>query len=177
VSSAVTRAELTAGLPLAMRETLARLTSFNQCVGRPLGLNSLEFLCVDLINRHEPITPGRLAHMCGVRPATITGVLDRLETAGWVSRERDGQDRRRVLVHARHERASELGHRLGGMRRALREISERYEDDQLALILDFLNSVSEAGKDQAAALLLADKSEASPTESAAVDDVGTTGSK
>jgi hypothetical protein len=63
------------------------------------------------------------------------------------------------------------------MRRALREISERYEDDQLALILDFLNSVSEAGKDQAAALLLADKSEASPTESAAVDDVGTTGSK
>ena len=47
------------------------------------------------------------------------------------------------------------------MRRALRGISERYKDEELALILDFLNRVSEAGKDEAAALLFADKSEAS----------------
>jgi DNA-binding MarR family transcriptional regulator len=96
--------------------------------------------------------------MCGLRPATITGVLDRLEAAGWVRRERDARDRRRVFVHARHERASELGHRLGGMRRALREISEGYNNEELALILDFLSKVSEAGKDETAALQSADKS-------------------
>ena len=141
-----------------MREALAQLTSFNQYVGGPLGLNNVEFLCVDLISRHEPITPGHLADICGLRPATITGVLDRLEAGGWVRRERDAQDRRRVLVHARRERASELGHRLGGMRRALREISKGYNDKELAVILDFLTKVSKAGKDQSAALQSADRS-------------------
>ena len=157
MSRATTRREMTAALPLAMREALAHLTSFNQHVGRPLGLNNIEFLCVDLVSRHEPITPGHLADMCGLRPATITGVLDRLEAGGWIRRDRDAHDRRRVLVHARRERASELGHRLGGMRRALRELSEGYSDRELALILDFLTKISQAGKDQAAALQSADK--------------------
>jgi DNA-binding MarR family transcriptional regulator len=158
MSRATARREMTAALPLAMREALAHLTSFNHYVGKPLGLNNVEFLCVDLVSRHEPITPGQLAAMCGLRPATITGVLDRLEAGGWVRRDRDAHDRRRVLVHARGERASELGHRLGGMRRALREISEGYNDKELALVLDFLTKVSEAGKDQAAALQSADRS-------------------
>jgi DNA-binding MarR family transcriptional regulator len=158
MSRAATRREMTADFPLAMRDMLAQLTSFNQYVGGPLGLNSIQYLCVDLISRHEPITPGRLAVMCGLRPATITGVLDRLEAAGWIRRERDDRDRRRVFVHARHERASDLGHRLGGMRRALREISEGYNDEELALILDFLTKVSEAGKNQTAVLQSADRS-------------------
>jgi DNA-binding MarR family transcriptional regulator len=158
MSRATTRREMTAALPLAMREALAHLTSFNHYVGKPLGLNNVEFLCVDLISRHEPITPGHLADMCGLRPATITGVLDRLEVGGWIRRDRDTHDRRRVLVHARRERASELGHRLGGMRRELRRISESYNDKELAVILDFLGKVSEAGQDQSAALQSADSS-------------------
>jgi DNA-binding MarR family transcriptional regulator len=158
MSSATTPRDSTAALFLAIREALASLTTFNQSVGRPLGLNAVEFQCLDLVSRYEPITPGRLADLCGLRPATVTGVLDRLETDGWVQRERDAKDRRRVFVNTRRERAPELGHRLGGMRRALREISEGYTEEQLALILDFLDKAADAGKAQAAVLRSADKS-------------------
>jgi DNA-binding MarR family transcriptional regulator len=147
-----------AALFLGMREVLASLNTFNQSVGRPLGLNAVEFLCLDLVSRHEPITPGHLADLCGLRPATVTGVLDRLESDGWVKRERDAKDRRRVFVHALRERAPELGHRLGGMRRALREISEAYTEEQLALIMGFLNKAADAARAQAAALRSADES-------------------
>lgn len=152
------RQDSTAALFLAMREVLGSLNTFNQSVGKPLGLNAVEFLCLDLVSRHEPITPGHLADLCGLQPATVTGVLDRLETSGWVKRERDAKDRRRVFVHALRERAPELGHRLGGMRRALREISEAYTEEQLALILGFLNKAADAARAQAAALRSADAS-------------------
>jgi DNA-binding MarR family transcriptional regulator len=150
------RRELTAALPLALRETLAQLSTFNQTVGTPLGLNAMEFLCLDLVGRHEPVTPGRLAAMCGLRPATMTGMLDRLEAGGWVVRERDAQDRRRVFVRAQHERAGDLGQRLGRMRRALRDISKDYSENELQLILGFLHSVSQAAMKEAEALRSAD---------------------
>ena len=148
---------------MAIREALASLSTFNQCVGRALGLNPVEFQCLDLVGRHEPITPGRLADLCGLHPATVTGVLDRLEGDGWVERERDAKDRRRVFVRARRERAPELGRSLGGMRRALREISEGYTDEELALILDFLDKAADAGQIQAAVLRSADSSRSDTT--------------
>lgn len=146
------RRELIGALPLALREVLARLMGLNQSIGGPLSLNTVELLCLDLVGRHGPITPGHLAEMCGIRPATITGILDRLEDDGWVQRERDAQDRRRVFVQARLERAPELLGRYGGMTRALREISSDYSDAELAVLLDFLTKVSEAGKNEAAVL-------------------------
>ena len=163
MSRATTSPDSTAALFLAIREALASLSTFNQCVGRPLGLNPVEFQCLDLVSRHEPITPGRLADLCGLHPATVTGVLDRLEADRWVERERDAKDRRRVFVRARRERAPELGHRLGGMRRALREISDGYTDEELALILDFLNKAADAGQVQAEVLRSADTSQPDTT--------------
>lgn len=158
MSNGTARQDPTAALFLAMREALASLNTFNQSVGRPLGLNAVEFLCLDLVSRHESITPGHLAELCGLRPATVTGVLDRLETDGWVRRERDAKDRRRVFVYPLRDRAPELAHRLGGMRRALREISEDYSEEQLALIMGFLGKSADAARAQAAALLSADAS-------------------
>jgi DNA-binding MarR family transcriptional regulator len=163
MSRPATPPDPTTALFLAIREALVSLSTFNQCVGRPLGLNPVEFQCLDVVSRHERITPGRLADLCGLHPATVTGVLDRLEADGWVERERDAGDRRRVFVRARRERAPELGHRLGGMRRALREISEGYTDEELALILDFLNKAADAGEVQAAVLRSADRSQSDRT--------------
>jgi MarR family len=63
------------------------------CAPRRASSGAVEFQCLDLVSRYEPITPGRLADLCGLRPVTVTGVLDRLETDGWVQRERDAKDR------------------------------------------------------------------------------------
>jgi DNA-binding MarR family transcriptional regulator len=54
--------------------------------------------CLDLIDRYGPLSPSALARRAGLHPATMTGVLDRLERDGWIVRERDPADRRGVLV-------------------------------------------------------------------------------
>ena len=47
-------------------------------------------------------------------PATITGILDRLERGRWVARERDPTDRRAVVVRALRDRNAELFHLYSG---------------------------------------------------------------
>ena len=45
-----------------------------------------------------PSTPGELAQASGVKKSTMTELVDRLETKGYVGRMRDKRDARRVFV-------------------------------------------------------------------------------
>ena len=45
-----------------------------------------------------PSTPGELAQASGVKKSTMTELVDRLETKGYVGRMRDERDARRVFV-------------------------------------------------------------------------------
>jgi len=82
----------------------------------------------------------------GLHPATMTGIVDRLERAGWVARERDPADRRAVLVRPLRERGAELFRLYGGMNRSLDEICAGYSDEQLMLLADFLSRTTTAGR-------------------------------
>lgn len=57
-----------------------------------------DLVCMCLLQLHGPATPGWLAEMTGLSTGAVTGVVDRLERAGYVSRAQDPQDRRRVIV-------------------------------------------------------------------------------
>jgi DNA-binding MarR family transcriptional regulator len=54
--------------------------------------------CLYAIGRDEPTTATRLAREVLMSPSTVVGILDRLEAAGLVRRERDAADRRVVNV-------------------------------------------------------------------------------
>jgi DNA-binding MarR family transcriptional regulator len=103
----------------------------------------MDFL--DLISRKSPVTPGELATTTGLSPATVTGILDRLEEGGWIRRTRDVGDRRKVLVDVEMKRAPELGRLYGGMLARLHDILEQYDDEQLSVLADFLKQVRDAG--------------------------------
>jgi DNA-binding MarR family transcriptional regulator len=65
-------------------------------------------------------------------------VVDRLEEAGFVTRERDPNDRRRVVVQINLDRAmKDVATIFAPMLRSWREMSARYSDDELRLIVDF----------------------------------------
>ena len=51
-----------------------------------------------------PITAGELAERTGLTTGAITGVIDRLEKAGFVRRVKDPDDRRRVIIEPLAER-------------------------------------------------------------------------
>jgi DNA-binding MarR family transcriptional regulator len=115
-------------------------------VGTRLTLKDADLECLNLVHNEGPLTPSVLARRAGLHPATITGVLDRLERGGWVVRERDAGDRRAVLIRALRERNGELFGLLSGMNTAMADILSDYSTDELRVIADFLNRTVEAGR-------------------------------
>lgn len=68
-------------------------------IAEQMGLSGTDHKALDLASRAEgPLTAGRIAQLTGLSTGAVTGVIDRLERAGFVRRVRDTQDRRKVLV-------------------------------------------------------------------------------
>ena len=150
------RRRLITAIKGSLRELSNQLSLLNHHVGAHVELKDVDLDCLELINRHGPLNPSALARRAGLHPATMTGILDRLERGGWVIRERDPQDRRAVTVRALRDRASELFHLFGGMNQAMDGICSGYTDDQLQLISDFLRRTAGAGTVSAELLASAD---------------------
>lgn len=124
-----------------------QLSVLNHIIGTRLKLRDVDMDCLDLLARFGPIGPSELARRTGIHPATMTGVLDRLQRAGWIARERDpdAADRRGVAVRIRPERMVEIPRLYRGMLSSLVEIFDDYSEQELAVIAGFLDRVTAAG--------------------------------
>jgi DNA-binding MarR family transcriptional regulator len=71
---------------------------FHQNVADALGLHITDHKCLDLIRQYGAMPAGRLAELTGLTTGAITGIIDRLEKAGYVRRANDPKDRRRTIV-------------------------------------------------------------------------------
>ena len=125
------RRRLSAAIKQSLRALRLQLSLLNLRVGAHLELKEVDIDCLDLVARYGPLSPSALARRAGLHPATMTGVLDRLEQGGWVARERDPTDRRAVLVRARHERTAELMHLYAGMNASMDDICAGYDDAEI----------------------------------------------
>jgi DNA-binding MarR family transcriptional regulator len=130
----------------SLRELSIQLALLNHQVVAHLDLNDGDLQCLDLIGRHGPLNPSALARRAGLHPATVTGILDRLERGGWVARERDPSDRRAVTVRALRDRNAELFGLFSGMNASLDDICAHYTDTELQLLADFLRRTTHAGQ-------------------------------
>jgi DNA-binding MarR family transcriptional regulator len=124
---------------LAVRNLIANAVLFNHQVAQRVGLGASDAQFMHLLQLHGPLTPGRLAELSGLTTGTVTGVIDRLEDAGFVRRERDASDRRKVIVTLDEEHLwREMAPLYAGQAESLARVAGGYDDDQLALIADFL---------------------------------------
>ena len=140
------RRRLTTEIKDSLRDLRGQLSMLNRRVGAHLDLKDIDLDCLDLIHRHGPLGPGAVARRAGLHPATMTGILDRLQRAGWVVRERDPADRRAVTVRALRDRSPELYQLLSGMNSKMDELCAGYDEAELALLADFLRRTTEAGQ-------------------------------
>ncbi len=140
------RRRLTASIKQSLRALSIQLSLLNHQVGAHLGLNDVDLDCLDLIARYGPLSPSALAQRSGLHPATMTGILDRLERAGWVARERDPSDRRAVVVRALRNRNPELMRLYSGMSSSMNDICAGYGDAELEVLADFLRRTADAGR-------------------------------
>jgi DNA-binding MarR family transcriptional regulator len=140
------RRRLTTGIKESLRELSNQLSLLNHHVGARVDLKDADLDCLDLINRHGPLSPSALARRAGLHPATMTGILDRLQRGGWIVREPDPADRRAVAVRALRDRNAELFRQYSGMNASMDEICAGYTDAELELLRDFLRRTTSAGR-------------------------------
>src|ERR1700734_2638447 len=126
-----------------LRDVSVQLSLLNHQVRGQLELKGTDLECLDLISRDGPLSPSALARRSGLHPATLTGILDRLERGGWVARDRDPSDRRGVVVRAVPDRTAELLSLYSGMNGSLGKILAGYREDELEVIADFLRRIAD----------------------------------
>ncbi len=140
------RQQATSEIRDSIRELRIQLALLNYRVGSQVELKDVDLDCLDILDAHGPLSPTGLARRAGVHPATMTGILDRLEKGGWIVRERDPADRRAVLVRAVRDRYAELLRHYSGLSRAMNKLLAGYSDTDLELIADFMRRTVDAGR-------------------------------
>ena len=93
------QAALPAGAELG-RDLSDAVVMFHEAIAQQLDLTAADHKVLGIIAREGPFTAGKLAHRIGLTPGTVTGLMDRLERAGFVNRLRDLTDRRRIQIVA-----------------------------------------------------------------------------
>src|SRR5262249_58170748 len=91
------------------------------------------------VDAGQPITAGQLGALTGLTTGAVTGILDRLEEAGFVRRKRDGKDRRRVLVELNLDKARrEIFPIFDKLAKRMSALAASYSKRELATIVDFM---------------------------------------
>jgi DNA-binding transcriptional ArsR family regulator len=138
---------------LAMRRNGSIMQLLGQMSAERIGINVTDLNCLNIVALTGPMTAGELARATGLTTASITGVLDRLEDGGFVRRERDPKDRRRVIVTLNPGPGlREIGPTFGPLVRAWRDAAAGYSDEELRLLLDFQRRFEGIVRDQLARL-------------------------
>jgi DNA-binding MarR family transcriptional regulator len=132
------RAALMEQLEHAVRRSSALGVLFGQTVASRVGISSSDLECLDFLNLEGRVTAGRLAEVTGLTTGAITGVVDRLEKAGLVRRERDESDRRKVFIATVPENIAQVGKYYQHMQRAVLKDWASYSDAELELLLRFM---------------------------------------
>jgi len=140
------RLKLKFAIKQSMRELSVQLSVLNHQVAAHLDLTDIDLDCLDFISREGPLSPSALARRTGLHPATMTGILDRLEQRGWIARDRDPSDRRAVVVRANRTRNAEIMRLYSGMNTSMDRICAGYGEPELELLADFLRRTADAGR-------------------------------
>jgi DNA-binding MarR family transcriptional regulator len=128
----------------AVRKTGSLTNVMGQAAADRIGINATDLNCLNILSFSGSLTAGELARATGLTTASITGVIDRLEVAGFVSRERDLADRRRVVVTVVLEKAiRDVASVFAPMVADWQQLATRYSDDELRLIVGFYGEMEQ----------------------------------
>jgi DNA-binding MarR family transcriptional regulator len=120
---------------------IAQIVLFNHAANASLGLGASDSQFLTLLRTRGPLTPGQLAEATKLTSGTVTGVIDRLEKAKLVRRERDSDDRRKVLVVPVADAVDRLAPIYAGQGELLHRVLARRTAAELEVISNFLSDL------------------------------------
>jgi DNA-binding MarR family transcriptional regulator len=150
MSSTDSHDELMAEVLKAVRRESGQAALFSQAVAERLGLAGNDVECLETLGEEAPLTVGRLSELTGLTTGSATRMVDRLEQAGFVRRLPDPADRRRVLV----ELVDGVREKMMALHKSIAHaqlgVIGNYDDDQLRLLIDFLDRSAEIARGETA---------------------------
>ncbi|MDX1432633.1 MAG: MarR family transcriptional regulator [Gammaproteobacteria bacterium] len=132
----------------ACRENSTATVLFHGAIADRIGLGPTDHKTLDVLLRRGPLTAGEIAAHTGLASGSVTNLIDRLEAKGFVCRTDDPRDRRRVIVQPVPERVAELAVLFDSLKAGVESLMARYDEIQLATIVDFLESTAALLRDE-----------------------------
>lgn len=129
----------------ALREVNNQVSLLSHRVSARAELKDIDLDTLDYLSQHGAMSATAVAKGIGLHPATMTGVLDRLEKGGWVLRQRSENDRRAILVGIDPSRNADLVKLYAGMDSAMDDVVAAFTDEELDTITEFLRRTAGAG--------------------------------
>jgi DNA-binding MarR family transcriptional regulator len=122
------------------REMSTETIMFHQAVADELCLHITDHKCLDIIHHYGAMPAGRLAELTGLTTGAVTGIIDRLEQAGYVRRANDPKDRRRTIVEPSRDKKLErkLEVIFIPLHERMHNLLSSYSDSELSFLLDVL---------------------------------------
>ena len=127
----------------ALVRTIANVVVFNTQVADQLGLGVSDMQFMTYLMQEGALSPGRLSELSGLKSGSVTGVIDRLEAAGYVHRERDETDRRKVRVVLNAERLQSAESPYAEQAANLRRVLDTFDPLELDTIARFLERLNQ----------------------------------
>lgn len=146
------REEIIRAISDKFRDMSTETIMFHQAIADVLGLHITDHKCLDLITRYGSMPAGRLAELTGLTTGAVTGIIDRLEEAGYVRRTNDPKDRRRTIVQPTQNKKLEkkIEMLFVPLRDRMHKLLSAYSDSELTFLLEattkFLEQTHEESK-------------------------------
>ncbi|MBN1573251.1 MAG: MarR family transcriptional regulator [Deltaproteobacteria bacterium] len=106
-----------------------------------LNITVVQAMILRFLHEQDQITSRELGERTMLDSATLTGVIDRLESVGHVRREHNPKDRRSILIRLT-AKGREVGERLDGlMEEANREFLSEFTGEEGAALRDYLDRI------------------------------------
>ncbi len=133
------RNQLTQALNHQLRFASANSVMFSQVIAEKVGIHSTDNECLDFLLLNGPSTAGQLSELTSLTTGAITAVIDRLEKADYVRRERDKSDRRKVIVVPNEEKIYQnIMPHVMPMGAALDGVCTDFSEAELEVVLKFM---------------------------------------
>jgi MarR family transcriptional regulator, organic hydroperoxide resistance regulator len=129
-------------LMTATRKLTRSSLMLQSAIAEKMNLNPTDAECIDFLMEMGPSTAGDLAKATRLTTGAITSVIDRLEKSGFVKRESDPQDRRKVIIRfipKKHEKAKQY---YAAMAKDVYELFSGYNEAKLKALLQYTDALT-----------------------------------
>ncbi|AOL28804.1 MarR family transcriptional regulator [Bacillus subtilis] len=143
MSTRNSRSELERTAVQLFRKLGTRTVLFHQAAAQALGLFPTDLKSADILNEAGPMTAGELGKKTGLSTGSVTALVDRLEKAGYVAREKDPNDRRRVVIVPLTASKKHIKDLFRPLSESTMDLCREYTEEELELIFSFVGKAAD----------------------------------